>query len=682
MYKLKQHLTLVFLCSSFAFGAIEISVNASDGIKPISPYLFGRNVYSGYGGQILDNNDKTTAEELATMNSYNEMGIRFLRMNQGNNSTKHNWRKNISSHPDFYNNVYYHNWNLSAKKILDNMPETDAMYGFQTAGYAASSLNYNFDEIAYKNTYGKDAPRNLDLAGGGKVDGNGNLISKGNPDLYMEKWPADSTIGILYHWRDELKYDMNRLKYWSMDNEPELWPTTHTDMPYTYLHNTLEAPERIIMNFVEVAKKAKAIYPEIKLTGPVSANEWLWCNLRYYDAQGNVKEGVVTDGNIRYCWLEYFIMRIAEEEKKANMKLLDVFDIHWYPTEKIYEHWINWHRVFFDTTYDYPGANGIKRANEGCTWDNSITKEYIFKRINDWLEKYMGKNHGVTLAFTETDFVEAMDPMTRAIVYASFLGTFMDNGVEIFTPWTWREGMSEVVHLFSQYSKSHRVLSNSSNDSLVSAYSSINQKADSMTILLVNRAESASQNIQLKINEFDLTNGNYPTLTLSGLTEETFVSRTNNALKEETISITENKLQVMLPAKSITAIILSRASSENITSSSSSIQSGSSIQSSSSVQSSPSVQSSSSVENGNAFIPNLNKSNISMIQDGENLIFQNPSQHPFSLVIFNALGQKIFQQLNIQKSLEMINTQNFNRGQYIVQIRTKNGTNFQKVILE
>lgn len=83
MYKLKQHLTLVFLCSSFAFGAIEISVNASDGIKPISPYLFGRNVYSGYGGQILDNNDKTTAEELATMNSYNEMGIRFLRMNQG-----------------------------------------------------------------------------------------------------------------------------------------------------------------------------------------------------------------------------------------------------------------------------------------------------------------------------------------------------------------------------------------------------------------------------------------------------------------------------------------------------------------------------------------------------------------------------------------------------------------------
>ena len=212
MYKLKQHLTLVFLCSSLAFGAIEISVNASEGIKPISPYLFGRNVYSGYGGQILDNNDKTTAEELATMNSYNEMGIRFLRMNQGNNSTKHNWRKNISSHPDFYNNVYYHNWNLSAKKILDNMPETDAMYGFQTAGYAASSLNYNFDEIAYKNTYGKDAPRNLDLAGGGKVDGNGNLISKGNPDLYMEKWPADSTVGIINHWRDELKYDMNRLK--------------------------------------------------------------------------------------------------------------------------------------------------------------------------------------------------------------------------------------------------------------------------------------------------------------------------------------------------------------------------------------------------------------------------------------------------------------------------------------
>ena len=45
-----------------------------------------------------------------------------------------------------------------------------------------------------------------------------------------------------------------------------------------------------------------------------------------------------------------------------------------------------------------------------------------------------------------------MDVMTRAIVYASYMGTFMENEVEIFTPWTWREGMYEVVHLFNNFS--------------------------------------------------------------------------------------------------------------------------------------------------------------------------------------------------------------------------------------
>lgn len=637
-------LSAILLLAGLSFADVDISIDANSLRKPVSPFIYGRNVYAGYGGELLDNNDSVSAEELVNMERYREAGIRFLRMNQGNNSTKHNWRKNMSSHPDYYNNVYYHNWDLSAKKILDYMPNTSAMYGFQLTGFVAKSLDYNFADWDYKQQYGQNAPQNLDLAGGGEVDGSGNLIKEGDYRLYLEEWPADSTVGIVEHWKSNLKYDMSRLQYWSMDNEPEIWPTTHSDLPLTYTYGSLETPERIIQNYVAVAKKAKAISPDIKLTGPVAANEWQWCNLRYYNDAGELKEDVATDGTIRYCWLEYFIKRMAEEEKKAGMKLLDVLDIHWYPTETTYEHWINWHRVFFDTTYNYPGANGIKRANENAKWDNSITKEYIFKRINDWLEKYFGKDHGVTLAFTETDFIEKMDVMTRAIVYASYMGTFMENEVEIFTPWTWREGMYEVIHLFSNYSKEFSVNDVSSNDSLVSAYTTINKNSDSLTVILVNRSENDAQKVNLNFDNVDFVSQDYPTLLLSGLTKETFVSKADNALKKGSATLTDNKLSLELPAKSITAILLSQKNSTKINEMK---------------QNRPLV----SIENGN-------------------LVIQNPTQESLSFEIFNCLGQKLYSKINSLNKTEIINIKDLEKSYYIIRFKTKNSLDFHKVFIK
>jgi len=115
----------------------------------------------------------------------------------------------------------------------------------------------------------------------------------------------------------------------------------------------------MVDNYIAVAKAAKAINPDLKLTGPVAANEWSWCNIAY----DNESTSYVKATDRKYCWLEYFIKRLGDEQKKTTVQLLDVFDIHWYPSEKDYETWMNWHRVFFDTTYVYPGGNGIRCAD-------------------------------------------------------------------------------------------------------------------------------------------------------------------------------------------------------------------------------------------------------------------------------------------------------------------------------
>ena len=343
-FSTKASLAAVLIASAatLSFAAIDITVDAQKGIKKISPYIYGRNI-----DKISDTDAASDADEEAFIAQMLDAGIHMMRANNGNNSTRYNWSHKMTVHPDWFNNVYAHDWDITAKKVLDKMPGVDAMYAFQLTGYAASSTEYNFPDWNWKQEHGSYPSRTFDLAGGGEVSEDGQtLIKAGDASLYNMEWPADSTVGIIPHWRDELKYDMSRFKYWSMDNEIEIWRGTHSDLDLPVTGDFL------VERYIDVAKKARAQWKDIKLTGPVTANEWQWCSIGSYNEQDRPKGA---DRN--YCWLEYFIMKVAEEQKKSGVRLLDVFDIHWYPSEKDYESRVNWHRVLFDTTYNYPSRH-------------------------------------------------------------------------------------------------------------------------------------------------------------------------------------------------------------------------------------------------------------------------------------------------------------------------------------
>ena len=542
---MKKILTAVFVAgfATMSTAAIDITVDTQKGVKKISPYLYGRNI-----DKISDGTAETDTTEEAFISQMLEAGIHFLRANNGNNATRYNWRHKMTVHPDWYNNVYSHDWANTAQKVLGKMPGIDAMYAFQLTGFAASSTDYNFGDWNWKQEHGFYATQTLDLAGGGEVSEDGKtLVKAGDYTLYNMEWPADSTVAIIPYWRDELKFDMSRFQYWSMDNEMEIWRGTHSDLDLPVTGDFL------VEHYIDVAKKARALWKDIKLTGPVTANEWQWCHIGAYNDESRPK----IDGK-EYCWLEFFIKKIAETQKSSGERLLDVLDIHWYPSEKDYESRVNWYRVLFDTTYYYKGGNGVRCASGTCDWSDKDKgyRSYILTRINDWLDKYFGKGHGITLGITETSLIDENDPMVTALTYASFIGTMQDNGVEIFTPWTWGDGMYETVHLFSRYGHRNRIESLSTNDSLVSAYSSITSKGDSLTVIFVNRAEKDAQQINLSIPNFAAKNGNAETLTLTGIKGETFVSHTKNALKKGSVEIANDKATLTLPAKSITALLL------------------------------------------------------------------------------------------------------------------------------
>lgn len=522
---------VMFAITAQAQVTVKVSVASP---TPISPYIYGRN-----GSLSGDSNAPLSAGDWTRLQ---DSGIRFLRESGGNNSTKYNWRLRMSSHPDWYNNVYPNNWDYAASTLQQRLPAAQGMWSFQLIGKAAKSNANNFNDWGYNQSQWWEGV-NQNLAGGGTVEPSGGSKAKveGNPNLYLQNWTADSTVALLDHWfgANGIGLRKETIRYWSMDNEPEIWNGTHDDVMPTQL-----SAEDFMQRYFEVAKRARAKYPNIKLLGPVPANEWQWFNW-----DGNL----VSSGGKSYPWLEYFIKRVAEEQQATGIRLLDVLDVHFYPGSSEPDKIVQMHRVFFDKTYSFPDANGLKKINGG--WDNNLTQEYLFERCKTWLQTYMGPDHGVTFGVSETG-VNNTSPNVVAVWYASTMGEFMKHPeVEVFTPWTWNKGMWETLHLFARYNQQQYVSATSSSEDVVSAYPSLSLDGDSLSVMLVNRSTTATKTVTLQLTDFILDQQNYTLYRLNNLpATETFVSHTNNALQKSTVTPSGNGFSLSLPPLSISAL--------------------------------------------------------------------------------------------------------------------------------
>lgn len=529
----------------FPSSAITIQVDASAQKHRISPLIYGKN----HG--ISDDPSNPTSDSIIKL--YKDCGVKIIRLGGGNNQTKYNWRAKLSSHPDWFNNVYSHDWDFSALEIQNKLPGVCGLFSFQLLGWVADNNKNNWNDWQWGQQHdGTYPPREFNLAGGGSINDEGTeLLTEGKHDLYLKPWPAESTTAILDHWfaDDGIGLEKELFQYWNMDNEPDIWNGTHDDV----MKDSVPW-QTFIDNYIAVASSARKKFPQIKLVGPVTTNEWLW-----YNWNGSTFS-ITENGNIRkYIWLEYFIKLLAQEQSSSGVRLIDVFDFHFYPSMNTPDDIHNitqLHRIWFDTTYDYPKANGVKKIGPNG-WNPDTTKEFIMERVRRWLKQYMGDDHGVTFSVTECGAIYHDNASVNAVWYASHLGEFARQpDVEVFTPWEWYTGQYEVLHLFTRFMKSNYVKSSSDLDSMLSAYSSVNDSEDSMTIILVNRDQSSNHSADVSIDGFSPHSGDVPVLQLKNLSGETFKNASNNALQNSTLKISGKNFLIELPPLSITAVIL------------------------------------------------------------------------------------------------------------------------------
>jgi len=149
------------------------------------------------------------------------------------------------------------------------------------------------------------------------------------------------------------------------------------------------------------------------------------------------------------------------------------------------------------------------------------------------------------------------EPNVIAVCYASLLGTFAENNVEVFTPWDWYIGQWEVLHLFTHYTGTIAVGSTSSQNNSVSAYSSINAGKDTLSVVLVNRDVNNDLPSSVSVQNGTSTMRSVPFYRLNNLpvNKETFISKDNNALQKGNVDITNrNALNMVLPKLSVTVV--------------------------------------------------------------------------------------------------------------------------------
>ncbi len=531
-------ITLTLLAAAFSGHAqvIHITVDASKDRIAVSPYIYGRN-----GGLSHDAQHPLSEADWQFLR---DSGVRLLRELGGNNGTKYNWQKKLTSHPDWYNNVYGNDWDFAQSSLGQNLPGVQVMWCFQLLGKVADNAQHNFDDWGYnRSQWWSGVAQNLAGGGVANPDGGGKALKEGDPSLYLTDTSAATSTAILDHWikSTDLGLDRTQFRYWNMDNEPEIWNGTHDDVMPTQL-----SAEAFMQRYFEYAKQARARYPEIKLVGPVPANEWQWFNWG---------SGFVTasDGKT-YPWLEYFIKRVGEEQAQTGIRLLDVLDIHYYPGPTDPALVVQLHRTFFDPTYANPDANAVHSVNG--TYDATVTQEYIFGRCQQWLDKYLGANNGVTFGLTETGLQITNAPVA-AVWYASTLGEFMKHGVEVFTPWSWQPGMWEVLHLYARYNYANFVSGASDDETTVSAYPTVDSATGNVTVVLVNRALTQTTTTSVSLAGLSIPDRNYATLQLSNLpATETFVSHSANALKAGSVAVANSQFSISLPPLSVTSVLL------------------------------------------------------------------------------------------------------------------------------
>jgi hypothetical protein len=329
------------------------------------------------------------------------------------------------------------------------------------------------------------------------------FASKGAPFAY----PPDLNDGKVYQdeWVAYLKATRDKSAQpaiYAMDNEPELWAdNTHVDV-----HPARLGYDDQLANFLEYARAVKKADPDGLVAGPESwgLTGYMYSALDEGGDQFQKAADRAAHGDT--VWIEWFLRSVAESDKQAGSRSLDVLTLHYYPSGGEYlggndpatqAQRVQEPRGLWDGLYTVPGWVGKTE------WGNLA----LLNRMKDFID---ANYPGTKLGLTEWNFGGA-DDISGAIATADALGIFGREGLYLASYAGEPDKNSATGWAFRMYRNydgkggqfgSRSVQTVSSDTEMFSAYGALDEKGTKMTVMLINKDPKRSSDVTLQTTGF------------------------------------------------------------------------------------------------------------------------------------------------------------------------------------
>lgn len=435
--------------------SVTLSVDSSAARHPISPWIYG-----------------TNQPEWTTRSR----GLRLGRLG-GNRWTAYNWETNASNAGSDYQNQ--NDGLLGGGDVPGEAVRPSVARAFD----AGASMIVTVPIAGYVSA---------DKAGDGDVGRTPGYLdvrflesrpAKGRGYAY----PPDTGDGLVYQdefvaWLESTfpgaRGDPERTLFYSLDNEPDLWASTHARIRPTGKVTYAELLDRT----TAFASAIKSVAPSALVFGPVS-----------YGWAGFVRLQDAPDAADR-DFLGFYLDSLREAEGRTGRRLVDVLDLHWYPEAR-------GGGVRITEASSAPEVAAARVQAPRSLWDPSyVETSWIsqdagvgaIRLLPRMREKIAAHYPGTRLAITEYNYGGG-DHVSGAVAQADVLGIFGREDLFAAALWDLAGGTRFVDGAFAAYCNfdgaggrfgDTSILASTSNPADTSVYASVDEGNDDRVVLV------------------------------------------------------------------------------------------------------------------------------------------------------------------------------------------------------
>ena len=286
------------------------------------------------------------------------------------------------------------------------------------------------------------------------------------------------------------------VQFFAMDNEPDLWDSTHTDV-----HPVRMGYDDVLHNFLEYASAVKDVDPAAMVTGPVS---WGWVGYVHSAldrGDDNFKASADQARHGGALFLPWFLKQVRAHDAQAGRRTLDVLDVHFYPQAG---------GVFAGQQTD-KATQALRLRATRSLWDPTYTDEswigvplYLIPHLNEWIAQgYPGTRLGIS----EWNF-GADTHINGGLAVADVLGIFGRENVYLADYWAYPNRDSPGYLAFKLYRSADgrgngfgdvSCAASSADQSRLSVYAATDSRTGELTLMLINKMPKATITAPLAI---------------------------------------------------------------------------------------------------------------------------------------------------------------------------------------